>query len=519
MRSIIKISSILLASTALAACGMKIYQKASANVDKTKMNIHLAETKQNTQAPPVLVKAGYYVNSTPVSLQKDPAWLSKPISLRARDMPFSMLMHRILRNINVSAGFDNTVQSQRPVTINYRGPLKGALNSIASQLNYHYDIQNREVTWSAFMTKTFNISFMPGTSNYLLGQTQNAEQEDKGAQASAYGGQINDHQYSNLEGQLSVWQDLRHTLDDLKSKVGRVMVSESTTSVTVHDHPSNIRAMSKYIAGLNHTLSQEVAIKVQVLDIQLDKQFNMGINWNVVFNALNTKFHVLGNLASATNISASSLIVRNALSAAGQIRIGNESESNALIQALNKQGKLRVVSKPEVVTMNNQIASIRITQDQGYIKSIESANTQFYVSTSITPGTVTEGLTLYLLPKIRGKNVYMQISSRIANLIRIEKESNEPAEASSNHSININSPQRDQQYQAIELPTVAEKSFNIRSVVQTGTTLIIAGFKRFRDETSSAAMFGVPLLGGRGAESKNVETLVLITPIILRHGT
>ncbi len=161
--------------------------------------------------------------------------------------------------------------------------------------------------------------------------------------------------------------------------------------------------------------------------------------------------------------------------------------------------------------MNDQIASIRITQDTGYIQSVSSSMTDNYVSTSITPGTVTDGFTLYVLPRIQGNRVFMQISSRIANLVALMKESTEPT----NIENGSQSVTGNQQYNAIEVPTVATKEFNQRSVVTTGSTLIIAGYKRLRDETTNAKYFGIAPLGGEGAKSANVETLVLITPVIL----
>ncbi len=323
---------------------------------------------------------------------------------------------------------------------------------------------------------------------------------------------MDDQQYSNLQGHLSVWRDLRNTLHQLKSKDGRVIISESTTTVTASDHPANIRAMSKYIASLNKNLSQQVAIRIQVLDIELSKDFNLGINWNLVAKMVHHSIPDLalsGNLSTATNLVANNIIDRGGNSGLAGFRVGDEGGSNALVNALSQQGKLRVVTKPEVVTMNNQIASIRITQDTGYIESVNQSYAENYVTTSITPGTVTDGFTLYLLPKIQGNKVYMQISSTISNLVKLDKQSTIPTGVTANSTSN-------NQYNAIEVPTIAEKVFNQRSVVRSGSTLIIAGYKRLRDQTSNAKLFGIDGLGSKGAKTKNVETLVLITPTILR---
>ena len=497
----------------LAACTPSIYKEANRQYQKTAETIKQHETAGHKMSPPVLIKPGYYVDTRPIRLIKDPEWMKSRVSMQAHNMPLTMLMRRLLRRSHINVTYDNTVLSRRLVSLDYTGSLRGALENIAAQTNYHFRLGKAGLTWSAFITKTFNISFMPGDSHYLVGRTRNHQNNN-----NQYSGQgthisrVDDQQYSNLEGQLSVWQDLRKTLNQLKSKEGRVIISESTTTATVIDHPSNMRRIAEYIDELNQSLSQEVSIRVQVLDIELNKDFNLGINWNLVAHNLGKNipdFNLIGNMGSATNLAANSMVEHDRNSALAGLRVGNINGASSLISALSKQGKLRVVTKPEVVTMNNQIASIRITQDTSYVESVNQSYAQNYVTTSIKPGTVTDGFTLYLLPKIQGSKVYMQISSTISNLIRLEKQSTIPSGTSGDQSGNS-------QYNAIEVPTIAEKVFNQRSVVLSGSTLIIAGYKRLRDETANATLFGLSALGGKGAHTKNVETLVLITPTILR---
>ena len=220
-----------------------------------------------------------------------------------------------------------------------------------------------------------------------------------------------------------------------------------------------------------------------------------------------------GSLSSATNLVATNLVNQQGNTGLAGFQIGSSGSDNShfLLNALSQEGRVRVVTKPQVVTMNDQIASIRITQDTGYIKSITSSQFEQYQTTTITPGTITDGFTLYILPKIQDQDVYMQISSRIANLLSLQKVSNEPTNLEDSSSVKTNS-----QFSAIMVPTIAAKEFNQRSVIRSGSTLIIAGYKRLRDQTSDAKMFGVSALGGQGSQSRNVETLVLITPTILK---
>ncbi len=499
----------------VAGCATKDYRQATTAVDVTHSQIDEKLAKSEETAPPVRDKIGYYVNANPVAFNTKPAWLKQKITMRASQMPMKLLMSRLLRDTNVTASFDGSVEANRPVTMDYSGTREGALNNLEAQTDYHYTINHQNLDWSAFETKTFNISFMPGTSNYMVGQKENGSRSMQSMQASnsrsgASSSQLNDDQYSNLHGDLSVWHDLSDALNNLKSKEGKVLVSESTTTVTVQDRPENVQAMARYIKQLNNVLSKEVAIKVRVLDVDLNNESNYGVNWNIVGKAMHSQYKILGNLADATNLVATQVgSSTDSGSSTTGIQLGSD-KSNALINAIAQQGKVRVVNQPQVVTLNNQIATIKITQDTGYVQSLTSATSyNGVVSNSINPGTVTEGLTLYLLPKIQDNYVYMQITSTISNLLRLDKVSNEPANSGENNK---------GEYQAIQVPTITSKSFNQRSMVQTGSTLIIAGYKKLNDETKSASMMGFPQLGSKGTKAKHTEMVVLITPVIINNG-
>lgn len=495
----------------LTLCRCAPYEQANQAITQTALDIQRAKQPPVQPQPIVVTKSGYYVSPKPIHPRSPtPKWLKRRVVLQAKDMPFSSLVDRLLRQTGKTATYDDSVKPMRLVSMNYSGSIQGALKALAAKTRYAYALSGDEVNWSAFVNKTFNISFMPGTSTYLVGRSK--EGSDSSASSASFSGEgsaargksmLDEKQFSNLKGELSVWRDLTRTLNELKSPEGRVIVSESTTSVTVHDHPANVDAMKAYIDKLNATLSKEVSIKVQVLEVALNKAFNLGIDWDVLSKEIwdSTDLRITGSLGSAADLVATNVIRNSGASGTANVSVGK-----SFLRALTKQGRVRVVTKPEVVTMNDQIAAIRITQNTGYVQSVSSTvtGTAGNITTSITPGNVTDGLTLYILPKIQGNKVYMQISSVLSNLESLQ---------------NISVPNRSNAdaFSAVEVPKVAEKSFNQRSVVTSGATLIIAGYKQLRDAVDNTKLFGVSALGGKGAESRNVETLVLITPTILRN--
>lgn len=496
-------------SLVLAGCSKNYYKQSSESVDVSRNEMKAINQQAATPKPAVLVKSGFYIDSRPTSLQHDPAWMHEKVTLRAQGMPLRSLVNRLVAAHNVSVSYDATVKANHPVTIDYHGTLKGALNVLADTLNYHYTRQNEnELNWSAFEDRSFNISFMPGVSNYMVGESttgtsQRSRQGGSGSFSSAQTSTLDDQQYNNLSAKLSVWKDLSKTLLQLKSAEGKVVVSESTTSVTVHDRPRQVAAMGRYIHTLNNNLSKEVLVKIKVLEIQLFHDFNFGIDWNLITHALGTSFSLTGKMGTAANVVRDSLVLS---SASNMASLGIGSGTQTLIKYLGEQGKVRIVTEPQVVTMNNQMGTIRITKNIGYIQSVSQTQNENFNTTSVTPGNITDGFTLYVLPKIRGNKVYLQVSSTIAHLDQLEKMSTDPGTSTTSGTPS---------YQAIQLPTLSQKSFNQRSFVQSGSTLIMAGFKRMEDETKDASLFGINDLGGKGAVTDHIETLILITPIII----
>lgn len=506
---IIRFINLICGTLLLSACALPPYQQASERVDQTGRQIAADQAAENERSSPVISRPGYYVDTHPVTLSQDPAWMRRSVTMVAQGMPLDELVSRLLRNSDANVRYDDTVQAKRLVSLHYTGSVKGALDTIAAKTRYYYSAEGNVVSWSAYQTKMFNISFMPGYSSYMVGRGQNSSSGFGNAYLGSGEVQsdVNDDQYSSLQAQLSVWEDLRNGLNKLISPDGKFMISEATTTVTVRDHPDNIDSVGRYLDDLNHELSQQVAIKVEVLDVELNQTFNMGINWDAVVQTMNSKFQLLGNLANATTIPAT-LLTDGTTSPIASFVIGKDKQS--MINALDQQGKVHIVTNPQVVTMNNQMASIRITNDTSYVKSVSTTQTPDAGTTSsITPGTVTDGFTLYVLPKIQGDKVFMQITSTLSDLVSINKADNAPpgTDLTDNKT-----------FTAIQTPSLAQKMFNQRTALRSGETLIVAGYRRVRDQTSSAKFFEVDALGGKGSDSKNIETLILITPIVLKEG-
>ena len=110
---------------------------------------------------------------------------------------------------------------------------------------------------------------------------------------------------------------------------------------------------------------------------------------------------------------------------------------------------------------------------------------------------VITGLTLYILPKLLKDNIYLQVN----------------ADLSTNDGFSTFGGNN-----SVQLPNISAKSFNQRSLIKSGDTMILSGFRQLSNQTGATQVFNSQALGGKGSKEGGTETIILITPIIL-HGS
>lgn len=519
----------LLSLLLLSACNSPVYNQTEANVANERLKVVAAREKSDNDAkqqPALLVKDGMYVDATPISLAKQPSWLKNNVVIRGDALPFSYYSRTVASgaNSNVLTKYQTGLDQAASMSINYNGTVKGALDLLASKTGYTYTVKNNSVYWQAFVTRTFDVAFMPGGTDYMMGKASGGSASSSSSSGT---GTVNftesgsSDEYSNLTGKLSVWDDLKATIGQLLSSDGNVTVSQATTSVTVRDRPMNVEVIAQYIANLNSKLAKQVLVKVQVLEVDLSSDFSYGLDWGAIARAFHNSPFVM-NASYGTPINISNVFTQQVapsvpeglatpLAAPAYPQMGFQGNGQTpsytiLVNALSQQGKTSVVSEPRVVCLNNQVSVVRIVQQEGYVASIQnttvagassgsSSASNNTVTSQVTPGNIVTGLTLYILPKIMDNKILMQVNADLSTkkaLVTFGSGSSE-----------------------VQLPTVAEKHFNQRSMIKSGDTLILSGFRQVSNSAQAMQLFRAQSLGGKGAEQVNQETVVLITPIIL----
>ena len=281
--------------------------------------------------------------------------------------------------------------------------------------------------------------------------------------------------------------------------------------------------MGEYIARQNKRLSQLVTIDVKVLQVSISNDSAFGLNLAAAINStsgLNIVANPKNNLATQDASSMNIAVLSNAVSAltgathlengvevggaytADQIRDGSLSSvagSNALIQALAKQGKVSLVTNVGVTTRNNRVAPVTNTRTTGYIKRFESRNFTTVESSTVDQDDLETGFSMQLLPNVleNGK-ILLLFKISVRELLRMSTQTIGEV--------------------TLQLPEVEERSFMQEIIMESGQMLVVSGFEK---QTGSDTRYGLgdpdfmALSGSRETSGQRDVLVVILTPQVL----
>lgn len=411
----------------------------------------------------------------------------------------------------------NSAASQAPVStsgkstylsgIKWEGKLSGLLDMATAQLglSWKYTGDDNTVSIYSLDTKTFSIfAFADETDMQSMvksGTTSSSGAgggSSGGSEGGGVSGESGSSQSTSVSLKTSIIKDIENAIKAMLTPIGKMSMASSTGTITVTDRPEVITRIGRYVDAENKKLTQQILLNVKVFSVTLTDKDSVGIDWNLAYKA-----------ASATtgfNLSSSfSGIESGAVTGNVGVLDGAFAGSSAIIKALSQQGKVSVVTSPSVTTLNLQPVPVQVARQTGYVASISTTNTANIGSTSsITPGTVTTGFNMDLLPSVMpNKELLLKYSINISSLIRIRSVSGGGAD--------------DETASHIEVPELDNRIFSQKVRLKSGSTLILSGFDQVSEngqKTGVGSAWNMLLGGGATRESTRDVIVVMITPVI-----
>ena len=392
----------------------------------------------------------------------------------------------------------------------YSGRLSGLLDEVTARLGlaWRYSPAERAVRISYYDTRVFDVyafgddqvieSTVRSGMNTSAGVGSGTSGGTGGSSNSGVSGESGSSQSTTVRLKSSILADIQNNVNAMLSTApaGRSFLSTSTGTLTVTDRPEVLDRVQAYLDSTNRSISQQVLFNVKVFEVTLNDSDQLGVNWAAVYKSLSNKWNLsLANVVPGISTSAIS----------GSVGIVNTSSSalagsNVIIQALAEQGRVSNVRSPSVTTLNLQPAPLQIGNVKGYVAASSTTNTASVgSSTALTPGTITSGFNMTLLPRVMDRDELML-------MISINMSSKPTFQTFTSNS------------SSIQVPDYDAKSLSPKVKLKSGQTLILSGFDESSEDTNKVGV-GEPgffgLGGGRTRTSTHSVLVVLITPILM----
>lgn len=392
----------------------------------------------------------------------------------------------------------NGATATRPKSIRVafaNGSFKSLLDTVAARFGVNWKYINGYVQFYHTDSRSFQIGAIPGESTFSAA-VSSAAGASQGSAESASGLSANNTQRTGVSSQLSVFGSIEKTVQAMLSNFGRVVASPATGTITVVDTPDALERVASYIEAENKSLSRQIMLNVTVLAVTLEKQDKFGIQWDMVYSGLLSKYGV-GTYKSATMGKGLGDVSSGVIKAPTDSKF---SGSSLIIEALSEQGKVRRETTASVVTLNNQAVPVQVATQKSYLKSSQTTLVANAGSTTtLTPGTVTSGFNMSILPHVlKNGTVMLQFSMDLSSLRQLRTVGGENNK--------------------LEMPEIDTRNFLQRVSMKSNETLIISGFEQTDDNLKQQGL-GNPQnywLGGGYAGGSNKEVIViLITPVAM----
>lgn len=275
----------------------------------------------------------------------------------------------------------------------------------------------------------------------------------------------------------------------------RLIVNPIAGTITVSAFPQRLEQVEVFIRTFEASIQRQVLIEAKIVEVNLDRSFEFGIDWNIV-------------AANGTGVSFTPGASRTAGNVELTLKSGT-TQIGAVLTALESQGDVRVLSSPRVSALNNQRAVFDVTTGEIVFNVsrqpiIGPNGTVSGFTETVTPTQVNVGIVLDVLPQIGADNtVTMNIRPVVTSVAR----------TATYTSVQSGS---------VSAPVIDTRESDTMARLRAGETIIIGGLMQTRREKVKSGvpvLRSVPLLGllfTRHIEvERKAELVIFLTPTII----
>lgn len=515
MRKFILISglSLLLILTACSEIEPKPFDPSDGHID--------AEKQPTGEIPELVTQAPVLPAPAPVTeLEK--------YTVVVNEVPVKELLFALSRDAQVNVDIDPTIEGV--VTINaVEQTLPQILDRIAHQVDLRYElsatnlyIQPDKPFLRTYVIDYVNMSRDMESSNTIATQISSTSGGSVDGVSSGGGNNsttdvtsISNHRFwGSLVSGISAILGEKPAISsggDI-SITDTVIPNPESGIIAVRATESQHTKVQEFIDNVMGSAKRQVLVQATIVEVTLSDRYQAGIDWSFL-NKSGAGISLISTTLGATAI-APALLSSFVIKAEDPDAIGDQSLT-ATISLLDEFGDAKVLSSPQVMTLNNQTALLKVVQNFVYFE-IDAELTPSNVaggepvtSVDTTAKTVPVGIVMTVTPQIdAGDVITLNVRPTISRVVRTV---NDP---------NPNIPQ------GLEnpVPVIAVKEMESILRLNNGQIGVLGGLMTDEITDKDAGLPGVkdqPFLGklfkSRSSENIKTELVIFLRPLLIRN--
>ncbi len=247
------------------------------------------------------------------------------------------------------------------------------------------------------------------------------------------------------------WDELSRALHTIVgTELGRsVVISPMSGVIVIRALPEELKNVTAYLKASQISIERQVILEAKIIDVQLNDSYQSGVNWGALNFMKSAGVGALGNIPASSaimgqvgNIGAPAVwtgqqagglnIASAATLLSGGVATGafalslTTNNFGALINFLESQGDVHVLSSPRIATLNNQKAVLKVGTDEFFVTEI-SGGSQATANVAGTAPTVKmqpffSGIALDVTPRIDENNeIILHVHPSVSSVTTVNK--------------------------------------------------------------------------------------------------
>lgn len=398
--------------------------------------------------------------------------------------------------------------------------LQGILEALCENEGYYWSLEEGGYIFvRRFKTVLYQIEYPQlerkgSTSSTInLGQTgydgNNNSSSGGGGGNSGSGSQNEDDTASvtlEQKNENQFWENITKDLSTIKAKDERIILNRFSGTVLATASRQTHAILSNFLSNINGRIGQQVELLGKIVEVQLNDQNKLGIDWELAKTSIGDLSLSAKSATAINKTLGGHNFSDNTLS--GVLTLGKVT---ALVNALSEQGTLNTVTAPRLITLNNQTAYIKDTEDRPYFQrtsdttqTINNSSNNVIESATYETNTISIGTIVAITPHVADNgDITLDITPAITRL-------HEDLESPDGYST---------------APSLYIKQTSTIVRLRSGETAVIGGIVTDTETTSRKAVPGlgsIPVFGRlfrtEGKYKAKTEVVIFITPRIIQPG-